>query len=137
MTADGASAVRAWRRLRAGVNILLLPRSIAALLSLLRILPAFVLLCGGSAALARDGRPEAGRTLAQANCARCHAIGRTGTSPFAAAPPFRTLHQRYPVEQLAEALAEGIETGHSAMPEFQLSQTQIADLVAYLRTLER
>jgi cytochrome c len=112
-------------------------RCIAALLSPLRVLSAVVLLCGGPAALARDGRPEAGRGLAQANCARCHAIGRTGGSPFAAAPPFRTIHRRYPVEQLAEALAEGIETGHPAMPEFALSQTQIADLVAYLRTLER
>ncbi|MCB4825228.1 c-type cytochrome [Roseicella aerolata] len=105
--------------------------------SLLRILSAVVLVCSGSASLARDGRPEAGRTLAQANCARCHAIGRTGASPFASAPPFRTLHRRYPVEQLAEALAEGIETGHPAMPEFQLSQAQITDLLAYLKTLER
>ena len=75
--------------------------------------------------------------MAQANCARCHAIGRTGGSPLAAAPPFRTIHRRYPVEQLAEALAEGMETGHPVMLEFQLSQAQIADLVAYLRTLER
>ena len=107
------------------------------MLSLLRVLSAVVLLCGGPAALARDGRPESGRALAQANCARCHAVGRTGGSPFAAAPPFRTLHRRYPVEQLAVALAEGIETGHPGMPEFQLSQPQIADFVAYLRTLER
>ncbi|MFC7477275.1 c-type cytochrome [Dankookia sp. GCM10030260] len=107
------------------------------MLSLLRLVPAVVILCGGPAALARDGRPESGRALAQANCARCHAIGRTGSSPLAAAPPFRAIHQRYPVEQLAEALAEGIETGHAVMPEFQLGQTQIADLVAYLKTLER
>ena len=104
------------------------------MLSLVRILSAIVFLCGGLAAQAREGRPEAGRALAQANCAKCHAVGRTGGSPFATAPPFRTLHRRYPVEQLAEALAEGIETGHPAMPEFQLSEAQIADLVAYLRT---
>ena len=52
------------------------------------------------------------------------------------APPFRTLHQRYPVETLGEALAEGIETGHPAMPEFTLDPDRIHDLLSYLKTLE-
>ena len=38
---------------------------------------------------------------------------------MALAPPFRLLPQRYPVEHLAEALAEGIVTGHPAMPQFK------------------
>ncbi len=41
---------------------------------------------------------------------------------------FRTLHLRYPVEDLAELLAEGIMTAHRAMPQFQLDSGQIADL---------
>jgi hypothetical protein len=32
------------------------------------------------------------------------------------APPFRTLHERYPVENLEEPLAEGIISGHPSMP---------------------
>ena len=36
------------------------------------------------------------------------------------APPFRDLPKRYPVENLAEALAEGIVTGHPARPRFIL-----------------
>ncbi|HEX2724405.1 MAG TPA: cytochrome c [Beijerinckiaceae bacterium] len=87
-------------------------------------------------AAAQDARAQRGRVFAQTNCATCHAIGRVGESPLRIAPPFRTLHTRYPVEHLAEAFAEGIVTGHPSMPEFQLDVAQIRDLVAYLKTLE-
>lgn len=78
---------------------------------------------------------EPGHRFAQENCARCHAIGPVGDSPLPKAPPFRGLHQRYPVEDLAESLAEGIKTGHPAMPNFELSQDQIDNLIAYLKSL--
>jgi len=87
-------------------------------------------------ALAQQGRAQRGQTFAQTNCGRCHAIGKVGESPLAIAPPFRTLHTRYPIEDLAEAFAEGITTGHPTMPEFVLDPAQINDLTAYLRTLE-
>lgn len=87
-------------------------------------------------ALAASRPEQRGKAYARAHCARCHAIGRTGNSPFEPAPPFRTLHLRYPVETLAEALAEGINTGHPAMPEFVLDPDQIHDLLSYLKTLE-
>ena len=51
--------------------------------------------------------------------------------------PLRTLHERYPVESLEEPLAEGIITGHPSMPEFQLDPGQVADVIAYLKSLER
>lgn len=82
-------------------------------------------------------RAQRGLTFAQANCAKCHAVGKMGDSPLAIAPPFRTLHTRYPVENLAEALAEGIVTGHPSMPEYQLDGAQINDLLAYLKWLEQ
>jgi mono/diheme cytochrome c family protein len=88
-------------------------------------------------AAAWDARAERGRALAQADCARCHAIGRTGASPLRLAPPFRTLHERYPVDDLAEALTEGIRTGHPSMPEFRFAPDQAEALIAYLKTLER
>ena len=87
-------------------------------------------------AFAQDARAQRGRILAQAHCASCHAIGREGGSPLNIAPPFRTLHERYPVEDLGEALAEGITTGHPTMPEFRFDPGQAADLIAYLKTLE-
>lgn len=79
---------------------------------------------------------ERGRSFAKLHCARCHAIGPTGESQFKQAPPFRTLHLRYPVETLGEALAEGIVTGHPDMPQFELRPRQIYELLSYLKTLE-
>jgi mono/diheme cytochrome c family protein len=87
-------------------------------------------------ARAQDARVARGQAFAQASCASCHAIGRTGDSPLRAAPPLRTLHLRYPVDTLAESLAEGITTGHPAMPQFKLDMAQIGDLIAYLKSLE-
>jgi cytochrome c len=82
--------------------------------------------------------PEAQRGFAivRANCARCHAVEKVGSSPLKAAPPFRTLHSRYPVESLEESLGEGIVTGHPAMPEFRFDSDQVGDVIAYLKTLE-
>ncbi|KMO41586.1 cystathionine beta-lyase [Methylobacterium variabile] len=88
-------------------------------------------------AAAWDERVKRGRALARTECARCHAVGRTGVSPLRQAPPFRTLHERYPVEDLAEALTEGIRTGHPTMPEFRFEPDQAEALIAYLKTLER
>jgi len=73
----------------------------------------------------------------QTHCAQCHAIGRIGESPLTIAPAFRELHKRYPVDTLAESLAEGIVTGHPTMPEFRLDVAQINDVIFYLKTLEQ
>ena len=86
---------------------------------------------------AQEQTVQRGRSFAQTNCSRCHAIAPVGESPLPKAPPFRTLHLRYPVEDIVESLAEGIRTAHPAMPEFQLDGAQIADLIAYLKSLER
>lgn len=104
--------------------------------SLLRI-TALLLTLLPVAAAALDVRARRGETIARTNCAGCHAIGRVGASPLAEAPPFRDLHRRYPVTDLAEALAEGITTGHPAMPEFRLDPDEAQALIAYLRSLER
>ncbi len=81
------------------------------------------------------GDPERGRALAAALCSRCHAVDAAGASPLPEAPPFRTLEALYPVESLAEALAEGLVAGHPAMPEVQLEPAAIADFLAYLGAL--
>ena len=87
-------------------------------------------------AAAASPQQQRGKTFALNNCATCHSIDRVSPSPLKIAPPFRTLHKRYPIETLGEALAEGISTGHPTMPEFQLETDQIGDLLAYLKTLE-
>ena len=79
---------------------------------------------------------ERGRALAAANCASCHAVAEADVSKVAEAPPFRDLQKKYPVENLQEALAEGISVGHPAMPQFQLTPEQVRDLIAYLKLLD-
>jgi mono/diheme cytochrome c family protein len=87
-------------------------------------------------AVAASPAEQRGKTFVLNNCARCHSIDRVSPSPLKIAPPFRTLHLRYPIETLGEALAEGIYTGHPTMPAFQLDPDQIHDLLSYLKTLE-
>lgn len=77
----------------------------------------------------------AGERLLADNCERCHAIHRTGDSKSPSAPPFRTLSRKYPLEQLEEALAEGITTGHPEMPEFVFSPDEIAAILAYIESI--
>ncbi len=79
---------------------------------------------------------QRGQVLLRAHCARCHSIDKVTVSPLKIAPPFRTLHTRYPVEDLQEPLAEGIITGHPTMPEFRFDPGQVGDIIAYLRSLE-
>lgn len=84
------------------------------------------------------GDPARGRAFVKAHCSSCHAIGRTGRSPYRPAPPFRTLNAKRNVEGLAEAFAEGIIVGHKGekqMPEFVLQPDEIDDLIAYLKSL--
>lgn len=88
------------------------------------------------AALALSPAEQRGLVFARTNCSQCHSIDPVGPSPLALAPPFRTLHERYPVEDLEESLAEGIRTGHPSMPEFHLEPDQISDFIAFLKSLE-
>jgi cytochrome c len=79
---------------------------------------------------------DLGRTLAETHCATCHAIGKKGQSPNPKAPRFATLAQGYPLDNLAEALSEGILVGHGPMPEFQFEPDQIDGLIAYLKSIQ-
>lgn len=83
------------------------------------------------------GNPQLGYIIAKEHCSRCHAIDKFDSSPLTIAPPFRDLHLRYPVEDLAESLGEGIRTGHPTMPEFRFDPDQIENFIAYLKTLEQ
>lgn len=100
------------------------------------LLPIALVVFGATPSCAETPAEIRGRTFARVNCAKCHSIDRVTPSPLKIAPPFRTLHERYPVETLAEALAEGISTGHPTMPEFQLEPDQINDFISYLKSLE-
>lgn len=85
------------------------------------------------------GDPERGRELALNLCSGCHAVAPNTQSPVPEAPPFDTFAQRFKIEDLEEALAEGIMVGHEKyqMPVFQFDTAQIADLIAYLKSIQR
>lgn len=97
-------------------------------------LTALALLSGVPPAAAAS--PDQGKRLALTYCAKCHAIDKVSPSPLKIAPPFRTLHEHYPVEALQEELAEGIVTGHPTMPQFSFDADQVGDFIAFLKTLE-
>ena len=77
-----------------------------------------------------------GRELVERHCSRCHAIDITGSSTHPEAPPFRTLGTRYPIDSLAEALAEGLVTGHPDMPEFMFEVHDVGAILAYLQSIQ-
>ena len=100
------------------------------------LLAAAVLVTAASSAFADDDLKR-GEQLLQQKCAPCHAIGKTGDSPRKDAPAFRTLSQRYPVEQLEESLGEGIMSGHPDMPEFSFDADEVGDIIAYLKSIQQ
>ena len=101
-------------------------------------LAAWALVAIGSvmAAAAEKDLTAKGEALVKENCARCHAIGKEGASPHPEAPPFRTLSSKYPIEDLAESLAEGIVSGHPDMPIFAFTPTDVAAIIDYLNSIQ-
>ena len=79
---------------------------------------------------------DKGRVLVEKHCSRCHAIGKEGDSTHPEAPPFRTLSSRYPIDDLAELLAEGIVSGHPDMPIFVFSPTDVEAIIDYLKSIQ-
>ena len=100
-------------------------------------LAAVAALIVSTAAARAEDDIKLGEELLQKNCAHCHAIGRTGDSPNKAAPAFRTLSQRYPVDSLEEALGEGILSGHPDMPEFKFDADEVGAIIAYLQSIQQ
>jgi cytochrome c len=102
------------------------------------MLAAALVAAAGEIAPAQDIRAleTHGKEILQAQCGRCHAVLRSGESPNAAAPAFRTLSRRYPIDGLAESLAEGLSVGHSEMPEFVFETDEIAAILAYLKSIQ-
>ncbi|MGL4636133.1 MAG: c-type cytochrome [Beijerinckiaceae bacterium] len=90
-----------------------------------------------STARGRASDPRAGQAFAVENCSRCHAVGGTGASPNKKAPSLRSIARKYKLEDLEEGFAEGMVTGHNAMPEFTLTPREIDNLLAHMRRLKR
>ena len=52
-------------------------------------------------------------------------------------PLFRTLSRKFKIEGLAEALAEGIFTGHPDMPEFVFEPDEVGAIIEYLKSIQQ
>lgn len=77
-----------------------------------------------------------GLRLAQRDCGGCHAVEPCRQSPAADATPFPRLSERYDVNQLAKALEGGLMVGHPRMPLVTLDADEIADLAAYVKSVQ-
>jgi mono/diheme cytochrome c family protein len=97
---------------------------------------AVVLVAAGTDAGAQAPTARRGATLVVRHCGGCHAAGRAGASRHPAAPPLRELHRRYEPEALGEALAEGILTGHPAMPAFRFEPRDVRSIILYLDEIQ-
>jgi mono/diheme cytochrome c family protein len=90
----------------------------------------------GATSEEQSAQIEDGLGIAEANCAGCHAIGRSGNSPNPAAPHFRSLLSRYNAEILATELNEGMRVAHAPMPQFQFNPAATDSLIAYLQSVQ-
>lgn len=79
---------------------------------------------------------RSGKELLVQNCSRCHAIATDDISTHSEAPAFRNLSKLYPVEDLEEALVEGIFTGHPDMPVFEFEREEVNEIISYLKSIQ-
>ena len=89
-----------------------------------------------TSAHAQQSPEDRGEDLLRRNCAMCHAIGRSGTSPDSKAPPFRELNQRGLLEPLESSLEKGRLSGHPQMPAFSFQQQGVSAILRYLRSIQ-
>jgi cytochrome c len=94
-----------------------------------------LLACMTVAAQADEPMVALGKALATKNCATCHAIDVSGSSPMGDAPPFRNISLSYGADELEDAFNEGVATEHPAMPDWQMTPEQAAALTAYIMSL--
>lgn len=106
---------------------------------LLALLPALLLaltvLSEPCDAQADQAVLQRGRAIAEQKCSACHAIGAEAASPTRVSPPFRTLHEQFPVDMLVAALRSGVISGHDEMPMFTLPPPDMLALIGYIDSL--
>ncbi len=78
---------------------------------------------------------ERGHQIAKSWCVSCHVIDKAGTGTrIDTAPSFPTIAADAGRSD-ARRLTAWLSTSHPTMPDFSLARDEIADLVAYIRTL--
>lgn len=77
--------------------------------------------------------PLAGSEVAQAQCANCHQIGRDPQGTAATAPSFAAIAATKGMTQLS--IQVFLRTSHRGMPNYVLSEREIADVASYVMSL--
>jgi mono/diheme cytochrome c family protein len=96
-----------------------------------RLTPALPLLLGLAATPGFAADVASGQRIAARWCAACHIISPDQGGATTEAPGFASVALRYSSKDLALFLT----SPYPRMPNMTLSQPEIADLVAYIRTL--
>jgi cytochrome c len=99
------------------------------------VLPICLAMALGSQATAQDDI-ERGRTLVTKLCGECHAVGRTGASPNAGAPTFRSLDDHTDLDEFMDRLRQGQQSTHPDRPAFRFARDDAQAAVAYLRSVQ-
>jgi cytochrome c len=79
---------------------------------------------------------QRGKAVLTRLCGDCHAVGSTGNSPHVLAPTFRTIENRYDIEDLVEQLRQGFTAPHPDMPTFKFTGPDAQAVRSYLRAIQ-
>ena len=96
----------------------------------------FVALIPATALAQLIGDAEKGRQYASEVCSQCHAV-RPGErqSPVAEAPPFQAVADTSGMTSIA--LAAWFQSSHPTMPNIQMSDAEMRDVIQYLLGLKK
>lgn len=89
----------------------------------------------GAAVSADPAQIEAGKAIAEKQCAQCHAIDRASRSTNPAAPPLRDVLAVNDADNLAYRFIEAMRVGHDEMPVFDFDVRAADALVAYIASI--
>jgi len=88
-----------------------------------------------SAARADAGDAARGQALAQANCARCHVIDRSGSAGWTNAPSFAAIARR-PTTTM-QSLEATIEQPHMKMVNLPRSPSEARQIAAFIMSFKQ
>jgi len=75
--------------------------------------------------------------MLQQLCARCHAVGRTGSSPNRQAPPFRSFSETKLYDSdFLQRLQDGYSSIHPFMPTFRFNREDAEEVLNYLKSIQ-
>ena len=86
---------------------------------------------------ARAHEQRDGKEILQQLCARCHAVGRTGSSPNRQAPPFRSFSETKLYDSdFLQRLQDGYSSIHPFMPTFRFNREDAEEVLNYMKSIQ-